>query len=74
MRLDYCEAMARLEAAPIMILADWVYDSYKDFYGVRGRHIVGWSREDLIDWIKSHFVWDYDAQSWRNAVPFVGED
>lgn len=76
MKLDYCEAIARLEALPFDCLAEWCYDSYKDFYGIKGRHMKGqgWTKLDYLDWIKCHFLWDYDAQGWRNAVPFVEED
>jgi hypothetical protein len=70
-KIDYAEAMARLEAAPYDCLAEWCYESHKDFYGVKGRHMSGWSRLDLLEWVKSHFVWDNDNQYWRNAVPFV---
>lgn len=70
-KMDYAEAMAKLETCPRDGLVEWVYESHKDFYGVKGRHMFDWSREDLLEWVKSHFVWDNDRQYWRNAVPFL---
>lgn len=71
--MTHDEAMAMLESAEFDCLAEWCYESHKDFYGVKGRHMTGqgWTRLDYIDWIKAHFVWDCDNQYWRNAVPFI---
>lgn len=67
------EAYARLETLSHEDLAEWCYESHKDFYGVKGRHMTGqgWTKLDYIDWIKAHFDWDAKEQVWSNSVPFV---
>jgi hypothetical protein len=64
------EAFAKLDSFDRSDLYDWCYEGHKDFYGVKGRHMNEWSRSELIAWIKAHYLWDCDAQGWRNAVPF----
>ena len=51
-----------------------VQESYKDFHGIRGRHVYDWDRETLIDWWLSHFTMDESTGYWVNTVPFCGED
>lgn len=69
--MNYDESLARLNTLAAEDLYEWVYESHKDFYGVKGRHMFGASKEALIEWITAHFVWDNDSQCWNNAVPFV---
>lgn len=69
-KLNRVEAIERLENASRESLAEWACDSHKDFYGIKGRHMIGWSREQLVDWIKEHFFWDTDNQCWSNIIPF----
>lgn len=68
--MNSTEALARLESAPIDSLAEWAYESHKDFYGVKGRHMSNWTHAELLSWIKSHFEWDDERQAWTNSVPF----
>lgn len=75
-KMNTAEAIAHIESAPFDALAEWAYDSHKDFYGVKGRHMAGqgWTKQDYMDWILQHFTWNEETQCWDNAVPFIGED
>ena len=70
----YDEAMAEIRTMSHGYLYEWCQEAYKDFYGVRGRHLWNYSQEELVKWWEDHYIWDNDEQYWRNAVPFVGED
>lgn len=67
-------AIDRLNSLDYTDLADWAYESHKDFYGVKGRHMQGWTKAQLVEWISDHFVFDHDEKIWRNAMPFIGEE
>lgn len=69
--MNVFEALEVLEAAPVDSLAEWAYESHKDFYGVKGHHMSNWSKGEYLDWIQAHFMWDADDQVWANSVPFV---
>lgn len=69
--MNYDEAMNNLENSDLVDLREWCYDSHKDFYGVRGHWYLDATKEHCLTWIKEHFLWDCDSQSWRNAVPFL---
>lgn len=71
MKLNVFEAIERLESLPIDSLAEWAYESHKDFYGVKGHHMNGWTKGEYLAWIQSHFMWDFDDQMWANSVPFI---
>jgi hypothetical protein len=75
-KMNTAEAIAHIETLPHEDLADWCYDSFKDFYGVKGHHMrgQGWTKQDYMDWILQHFTWNEETQCWHNAVPFIGED
>ena len=74
MSKGYEEAMDEIRSMSHGYLYEWCQESYKDFYGVRGRHLWNYTQEELVKWWEDHFLWDNDLQFWRNAVPFVGED
>lgn len=70
-KMNVFEALERLESAPVDSLAEWAYESHKDFYGVKGRHMSSWTKGEYLAWIQSHFMWDDDRQVWANSVPFI---
>lgn len=45
-------------------LREWVYEAYKDFYGMRGRHAYNMGHAECVSWILSHYVWNYECQIW----------
>ena len=68
--LNHLEAFALVISSSRENLYETCQEAYKDFYGIRGRHMWQWSKEDLIQWWQDHYFWDADEQYWRNAVPF----
>ena len=55
-------------------LAESVYYSHKDFYGVKGHHMSSYTKEELVSWLLCHFDWNEEYQHWEKKVPFYGED
>lgn len=39
-------------------------EDYKDFYGIRARHMGNWTHLQLLEWFKTHYEWDMTAQAW----------
>ncbi len=74
MSKGYNEAMDEIRAMSREYLYEWCHEAYKDFYGIKGRHMWNYTKEEMIHWWEVHFMWDNDEQAWRNQVPFVDED
>lgn len=59
--------MERLANHTWQDLYEWVNESHKDFYGIRGRHYADATREVLIEWILSHFQYNEQEDVWEVA-------
>lgn len=55
-------------------LFELVWDSYKDQYNVRPKHMYNYTQAELVSWFLSHYRWDVDNQCWESIVPFVYDD
>lgn len=53
-----------LSTCSVEDLREWVYESYKDIHGIRGRSFLTASAEECADWIVSYFQWDEANGFW----------
>jgi hypothetical protein len=67
------QAVDRLMHSDRDSLAESVYYSHKDFYGVKGHHMGNYTKEELVSWLLCHFDWNEEYQHWEKKVPFYGE-
>lgn len=61
----HAEAVASLNNMEQAELAAQCSESYKDFYNVRGRHLLQASKEELVRWWLRYFQWDEENQLWE---------
>jgi hypothetical protein len=64
------EALAKLYTADRDGLYEMVYDAHKDQYGIKGRHMHGYDKEQLINWWIQHYTWNEEGQYWNSRIPF----
>lgn len=64
------EALAKLHTASREDLYEMCYDAHKDQYGVKGRHMHGYHKDQLIDWWIRHYAWNDEEQHWASCIPF----
>lgn len=55
-------------------LMEVVWDSYKDQYNVRPRHMGHYTHAELASWYLSHYQWNEGGQFWESIVPFVYDE
>jgi len=51
-------------------LAELVYYSYKDQYGIKGHHLLSKSVPELVSWYITHYTFNEDIQCWETIIPF----
>jgi hypothetical protein len=62
--LTAAQAQARLRSLPQRDLYDLCQESHKDLTGVRGRHMVNYSVDQLVGWWLTNYQWDQQGQYW----------
>ena len=55
-------------------LAELVYYSHKDQYGIKGHHLLNYSVAELVSWWISHYDWDEKNQYWNTLIPFDNDN
>ena len=51
-------------------LAELVYYSHKDQYGIKGHHLLDNSVPELVSWYISHYTFNETFQYWETIIPF----
>lgn len=58
------EAEADLRSLSQQDLWKICQESHKDFYGVRGQHMINCTVDQLVVWWLNHYQWDTVGQYW----------
>ena len=51
-------------------LAELVYYSHKDQYGIKGHHLLDKSVPELVSWYITHYTFNETNQYWETIIPF----
>jgi hypothetical protein len=68
------QACAKLMGSSRDELFSIVYDSYKDQYNTRPRHMYNYTVAELTYWYLNHYRWNVEEQFWESKVPFTQEN
>ena len=51
-------------------LAELVYYSHKDQYGIKGHSLLNKTVPELVSWYISHYTFNENFQCWETIIPF----